>query len=96
MSDTLHCTACGARSTEAIVEYGSYCIRCAGCGDTIVATSFIAVAETGDAFSAFADPGPGKSPIRLLARGPLRQIAPIVSEAAQNGGAVLLVPEAKS
>lgn len=37
------CPECGFEETEAVAHLGSYCVRCAGCGANIVATSLIAI-----------------------------------------------------
>ncbi|MBB4239248.1 hypothetical protein [Rhizobium esperanzae] len=95
MNDILACPSCGLDKTEAIVHGGSYILRCAACGEAIVATSFLAISDLDHPFSAFADPGPGKRPRpeTLIARGPLRQISPTISAAAREGTRVLLIPE---
>ncbi|EJC74474.1 hypothetical protein [Rhizobium hidalgonense] len=95
MNDILACPSCGLDKTEAIVHRGSYILRCAACGEAIVATSFMAISDLEHQFSAFADPGPGKrpGPETLIARGPLRQISPTISDAAREGMLILLIPE---
>ena len=97
MNNMLACPSCGLDETESIVHFDSYILRCAACGETIVATSFMAMLESDHAFSAFADPGPGKhlAPEMLIARGPLRQIATTISGAASNGTLIRLIPEPK-
>jgi hypothetical protein len=37
------CPSCGSDNPEAMGEYGSYILRCAPCGEPIVATSLIAI-----------------------------------------------------
>ncbi|PDT01181.1 hypothetical protein [Rhizobium chutanense] len=95
MNDILACPSCGLDKTEAIVHGGSYILRCAACGEAIVATSFMAICNLDHPFSAFADPGPGKrpGPEMLIAHGPLRQISPTISDAAREGTLILLIPE---
>jgi hypothetical protein len=63
----------------------------------IVATSFMAILDSDDQYSAFIDPGPGiqPSPEALVARGPLRQIATAVTQAACEGTLIRLVPDVK-
>ncbi|MGM5053317.1 hypothetical protein ACD589_00565 [Rhizobium sp. 814_E9_N1_1] len=97
MTNMVACTACGLDKTESIVHRGSYILRCAACGETIVATSFMAMLDSDHQCSAFIDPGPGKhpSPEMLVARGPLRQIATAISAAASDGTLIRLIPEAK-
>ncbi|MBY5566092.1 eukaryotic translation initiation factor eIF-2-beta/eIF-5 family protein [Rhizobium leguminosarum] len=97
MNSMLACTSCGLDKTESIVHRGSYILRCAACGETIVATSFMAMHDLEHECSAFVDPGPGKQPPpeTFVARGPLRQIATAISAVARNGTLVLLIPEAK-
>ncbi len=93
MTDKLACASCGSDKTEVIVEFGSYCIRCAVCGESILATSFVAVSDTDDEVSAFIDLGHGKQPSseNLIARGPFRQIARAICEFADKGTLVRLV-----
>jgi hypothetical protein len=95
MNDLLACPSCGLDKTEAVVHRGSYILRCAACGEAIVATSFMAMSDSDHPFSAFADPGPGKrpGPEALIARGPLRQISPTIRGAARQGALILLIPE---
>ncbi|WSH65509.1 hypothetical protein U8Q05_02975 [Rhizobium ruizarguesonis] len=83
--------------TESIVHGGSYILRCAACGETIVATSFMAMRDSDHHCSTFIDPGPGKHPPpeTLVARGPLRQIATAISAAASDGTRIRLISEAK-
>ncbi|NKM96835.1 hypothetical protein [Rhizobium leguminosarum] len=97
MNNMLACTSCGLDKTESIVHRGSYILRCAACGETIVATSFMAMHDLEHECSAFVDPGPGKHPPpeTLVARGPLRQIATAISAAATDGTLIRLIPEAK-
>lgn len=97
MNNMLACTSCGSDKTEAIVHGGSYILRCAACGEAIVATSFMAMLDSDHRCSAFIDPGPGKRPApdMLVANGPLRQIAAAISAAARDGTLILLIPEAK-
>ncbi|MBY5771137.1 eukaryotic translation initiation factor eIF-2-beta/eIF-5 family protein [Rhizobium leguminosarum] len=95
MNNMLACTSCGLDKTESIVHRGSYILRCAACGETIVATSFMAMLDLDHQCSAFIDPGPGNSPPQetLIARGPLRRISGAISAAARNGILVLLISE---
>ncbi|MGO7582769.1 hypothetical protein ACC689_15240 [Rhizobium ruizarguesonis] len=97
MTNMLACPSCGLDKTESIVHGGSYILRCAACGETIVATSFMAMRESDRLCSAFIDPGPGKPPPpeTLVARGPLRQIATTISAAASDGTLIRLISEAK-
>jgi hypothetical protein len=92
----LSCTACGLEKTEAIVQGGSYILRCANCGEMIVATSFMAMLDSDSRCSAFIDQGPGiqPSPEALIARGPLRQIATAITQAACDGTLIRLLPYA--
>jgi hypothetical protein len=97
MTNMLACTSCGLEKTESIVHRGSYILRCAACGETIVATSFMAMRDLEHECSAFVDPGPGKRPPpeTLIARGPLRLISTAISAVARSGTLVLLISEAK-
>ncbi|MBY5848661.1 hypothetical protein ACCS70_31355 [Rhizobium ruizarguesonis] len=97
MNNMLACLSCGTDKTESIVHHGSYILRCASCGETIVATSFMAMLDSDHRCSVFIDPGPGKhpSPEMLVARGPLRQIATAISAAASDGTLIRLISEAK-
>lgn len=87
------CTTCGSDGEQTIVQHGSYLIRCDGCGKDIVATSFLAISQTDDVYSAYVDPGFDQSPAEeaLIARGPLYEIADAVSRVATKGDVVLLV-----
>ncbi|NKM81666.1 hypothetical protein GFL84_31150 [Rhizobium leguminosarum bv. viciae] len=80
-----------------MVHRGSYILRCAACGETIVATSFMAMRDSDHQRSAFIDPGPGKRPPSetLITRGPLRLISTAISAVARNGTLVLLISKAK-
>jgi hypothetical protein len=95
MNNMLACTSCGLDKTESIVHGGSYILRCAACGEMIVATSFMAMLDSDHQFSAFIDPGPGRrlAPDMLVARGPLRLIATAISAAASDGTVIRLTPE---
>ncbi|MGB8292431.1 hypothetical protein ELI13_00470 [Rhizobium ruizarguesonis] len=97
MTNMLACSSCGSDKTESIVHRGSYILRCAACGETIVATSFMAMRESDHLCSAFIDPGPGKPPPpeTLVARGPLRQIATAISAAASDGTLIRLISEVR-
>ncbi|MBY2911811.1 MULTISPECIES: hypothetical protein [Rhizobium] len=97
MTDMLACPSCGLDKTESIVHRGSYILRCAACGEAIVATSFMAMRDSDHLCSAFIDPGPGKPPPpeMLVARGPLRQIATAISAAANDGTLIRLISEVK-
>ncbi|MGO8087464.1 hypothetical protein AB9E29_10050 [Rhizobium leguminosarum] len=97
MNNILACPSCGLDKTESIVHRGSYILRCAACGETIVATSFMAMLDSDHECSAFIDPGPGKHllPETLVARGPFRQIATAISTAASDGTRIRLISEAK-
>ncbi|MBY5537023.1 hypothetical protein HFO42_32330 [Rhizobium leguminosarum] len=97
MTNILACTSCGLDKTESIVHRGSYILRCAACGETIVATSFMAMRDSDHLCSAFIDPGPGKypPPETLVARGSLRQIATTISAAANDGTLIRLISEVK-
>ncbi|MBB4276044.1 hypothetical protein [Rhizobium mongolense] len=97
MNNMLACTSCGLEKTESIVHFGSYILRCAACGEAIVATSFMAMLDSDHECSAFVDPGPGNRPLpeALVARGQLRQIATAISAAASDGTLIRLIPEAK-
>ncbi|ANM08921.1 MULTISPECIES: hypothetical protein [unclassified Rhizobium] len=97
MNNMMACPSCGSGETESIVHGGSYILRCVACGEAIVATSFMAMFDSGDAFSAFADAGPGKHPApeTLIARGPLRQISATISGVARYGTLIRLVPDPK-
>ncbi|TKT57969.1 hypothetical protein [Rhizobium sp. LC145] len=95
MNNMLACTSCGRDQTESVVHLGSYILRCAACGDVIVATSFIAVIDSDHECSAFIDPGPGQAllPHAFVARGPLRLIATAISAAASDGTLIRLIFE---
>ncbi|MBY5341829.1 hypothetical protein E0H35_31085 [Rhizobium leguminosarum bv. viciae] len=97
MTEMLACPSGGLDKTESIIHRGSYILRCAACGETIVATSFMAMLDSDHQCSAFIDPGPGKhpSPETLVARGPFRQIAKAISAAASDGTLIRLISEAK-
>jgi hypothetical protein len=84
MNNKLACTSCGSDQTESVVHFGSNILRCAACGQDVVATSFIAMINSDDECSAFIDAGPGMrpSPGALVARGPLRLTATAISAAA--------------
>jgi hypothetical protein len=94
MNDMLTCPACGLEKTESLVQGGSYILRCAGCGEVIVATSFMALLDSDGEYSAFTDPGPGiqPSPEGFIARGPLQQIATAITQAACGGTLIRLLP----
>ncbi len=93
MSDSLVCTACSSKKIEAIVEYGSYVLRCSECGDGIVATSFLAMRDVEGEFWAYHDPGHGNQPCpeAQIAKGSLKQIHQAISSVAEAGSSVLLV-----
>ncbi|MCW1753223.1 hypothetical protein [Rhizobium acaciae] len=97
MTNMLACLFCGLDKTESIVHRGSYILRCAACGETIVATSFMAMLDSDHECSAFIDPDPGKHPPpeTLVARGRFRQIATAISAAASDGTLIRLISEAK-
>ncbi|MGO7728743.1 hypothetical protein ACC713_03650 [Rhizobium johnstonii] len=97
MTNMLACASCGLDKTESIVHRGSYILRCSACGETIVATSFMAMLDSDHQCSAFIDPGPGKHPPpeTLVARGPFRQTATAISPAASDGTLIRLISEAK-
>lgn len=87
------CTTCGSEERQAVVQHGSYLLRCSGCGTGIVATSFNAISQTDDVYSAYGDPGFGQQITEdaLIGHGPLREIADAVSRVAIAGGTVLLL-----
>jgi hypothetical protein len=87
------CSECNSEQLEAIVQYGSYVLRCARCGTAIVATSFLAMREMEAEFFAYSDPGHGKHPLpeALVAQGSLKSIYGLISKIASNGAAVLLL-----
>ncbi|MDW5317175.1 hypothetical protein [Rhizobium sp. PL01] len=95
MNSVLTCTSCGLNKTESVVHFGSYILRCAACGETIVSTSFIAMLNSEYECSAFVDPGPGQRPTpeTFVARGPLRLIATVISAAASDGTLIRLISE---
>ncbi|MFJ1312157.1 hypothetical protein [Agrobacterium sp. P15N1-A] len=95
MNKMLACTSCGLDQTESVVHFGSYILRCTACGQDVVATSFIAMINSDDECSAFLDAGPGKRPPSeaLVARGPLRLIATVISAAASDGTLIRLIFE---
>ncbi|CAN7726142.1 MULTISPECIES: hypothetical protein [Neorhizobium] len=95
MNGILACVSCGRADTESVVRFGSYILRCAACGETVVTTSFIAVLDTDHQCSAFFDAGPGQhpQPKALVARGPLRLIATTINAAASDGTLVRLIFE---
>jgi hypothetical protein len=97
MNSILSCTACGLEKTESVVHGGSYILRCAACGEMIVATSFMAMLDSDYQCLAFMDPGPGihPSPEMLIARGPLRKIATAITDAACDGASIRLLHDAK-
>lgn len=88
------CHACSGTSLDSIVEYGSYLLRCAHCGEGVVATSFIAFRERTETFQAYLDPGAGNapSPAQQIAQGSLHAIHGQVGAIAATGQRVLLVP----
>ncbi|MGZ2503371.1 putative Zn finger protein [Rhizobium beringeri] len=53
MTNMLACPSCGLDKTESIVHRGSYILRCAACGEAIVATSFMAMLDSDHQCSAF-------------------------------------------
>ncbi|MBQ0935256.1 hypothetical protein [Ideonella paludis] len=93
MSDSATCSECDSKQSEAIVEYGSYVLRCAQCGEGIVATSFLAMRDVEGEFMAYHDPGHGNqpSPEALIAEGSLKQIHQAISSVAGTGSSVLIV-----
>ncbi|WP_073990434.1 eukaryotic translation initiation factor eIF-2-beta/eIF-5 family protein [Rhizobium etli] len=93
MNNLLACTSCGLDETESVIHFGSYILRCAACGEAIVATSFIAMLNSDQECSAFIDAGPGERPPPdgLIARGPLRLIATAISAAASDGTLIRLI-----
>ncbi|MFK0166759.1 hypothetical protein [Rhizobium sp. NPDC090279] len=95
MGDTLTCMSCGLDKTESVVHGGSYILRCAACGEAVVATSFMAMLHSEHEWAAFIDSGPGKvpRPEALIARGPLHQISTAINVAACNGNPIRLIPE---
>ncbi|NTJ68497.1 hypothetical protein G6M50_24000 [Agrobacterium rhizogenes] len=95
MGNALTCTSCGLDKTEAVVHGGSYILRCAACGEAIVATSFMAMLDSEHEWAAFIDSGPGKvpRPEALVARGPLHQISTAINIAACDGNSIRLIPE---
>ena len=95
MNNMLACTSCGLDKTESVVHFGSYIMRCAACGQDVVATSFISMMNSDDECSAFTDVGPGKRPPseELVARGPLRLIATAIRAAASDGTLIRLIFE---
>jgi hypothetical protein len=97
MGDMLACTSCGLDKTESIVHGGSYILRCAACGETIVATSFMAMLRSEHDWAAFVDAGPGKvpQPEALIARGSLRNILKAIKVATGEGNQIRLIPERK-
>jgi len=97
MNDMLACPSCGSDKTESIVHGGSHILRCAACGEAIVATSFMAMLDSDHRCSAFIDPGPGKRPAldMFIASGPLRLIATAINAAARDGTLIRLIPEAQ-
>jgi hypothetical protein len=76
---------------------GAYVLRCANCGEGIVATSFMALRDSEQTFSAYRDPGFGNPPEpgALIAQGPLKEIYTLISSVAGKGGSVLLVSAAQ-
>lgn len=97
MDNTLTCTSCGLDKTESIVHGGSYILRCAACGEAIVATSFMAMLDSEYDWAAFIDAGPGKvpRPEALVARGRLQQISAAIKAAARDGNPIRLILETK-
>jgi hypothetical protein len=97
MNTMLACTSCGLDETEAVIHFGSYILRCAACGQHLVATSFMAMLNSDDECSAFIDPGHGKTPLpeMLVARGPLRLTAKTISAAATDGTLIRVIFEPK-
>ncbi|WP_310221402.1 hypothetical protein [Neorhizobium sp. 2083] len=95
MDKLLACTSCGLDETDSVVHFGSYILRCAACGEAIVATSFIVTLNSDHECSAFVDAGPGKRPPpeALIARGPLRLIATAISAAANDGTLIRLISD---
>lgn len=93
MNNMLACTSCRSDDTEPVVHFGSYILRCAACGEHVVATSFMAIANSDHECSAFVDPGPGQRPLpqALVAEGPLRLIETAISAAASGGTLIRLV-----
>jgi hypothetical protein len=93
MTDSLICTACSSTKLEAIVEGGSYVLRCAQCGEGIVATSFIAMHEVEGEFMAYHDPGHGNQPSlgAWIMTGELKEVHQAISSVTRAGSSVLLV-----
>ena len=94
MNEALACHLCSCTSFDAIVEYGSYVLRCSRCRTHGVATSFIALQDVESVFSAYTDPGAGVAPPddQWLAHGELRTIHAAICTVARKGQRVLLVP----
>jgi hypothetical protein len=93
MSNMLDCTSFGLDEAESVVHFGSYILRCAACGEEIVATSFMAMLNSDHECLAFIDAGPGKPPPpeALVAYGPLRLAATAISAAASDGTLIRLI-----
>lgn len=89
----MKCSECSSEQIEAIVQHGSYVLRCAHCGTAIVATSFLAMCEMDTEFFAYNDPGHGRQPLpeALLAHGRLKSIYGSIAKIASSGAAVLLL-----
>jgi hypothetical protein len=92
-ADNSVCPQCASATTEALVEQGSYVLRCAHCGTAVVATSFLAFRQSTQLVAAYRDPGYGQmpQPAALIATGTLADVHSVVSAVASRGTPVLLV-----
>lgn len=85
---------CGQEATETLIHFGSYFIRCAKCGETIIATSLIAFEDSALKMRAYPDPGFGKKPnlSSLIASGELKDYFATISTLVNQGQVILLQP----
>ena len=94
-ADDAVCPHCASSTMEALVEQGSYVLRCAQCGTAVVATSFVAFRQSIRLVAAYRDPSCGQvpQPAALIATGTLADVHSVVSAFASRGTPVLLVSQ---
>jgi hypothetical protein len=84
----LRCPKCGSTENESVVQYGSYCLRCAVCHANIVATSWMAVGpEWKDIVRVFRDGQEAAGPIMV---GPGNELWERIQKLANDGTTLVL------
>ena len=87
--DPTACAACGGH-IETFVQHGSYFARCAACGDSGWATSWVAISNRLEGrWNAAVIESHDQRP-EFLAEGPMREIGEAITMAAQEGKLVRL------